>query len=755
MWYQCKQHKGDQRMTISSLQDLNNYALTPITYTDLRTAQVIFDRGATVDQELTINENNTFVFPWGININDITQYDVAEVQYEIDLTNFTSPVNVEWGTLPAHVTTQRVGTTNVWLVEDIRSASDWLAVRNATVTPEFGFSGDITLRGTISYYSDNQDSSRTQVGWDVDLTVNAVQYFTTAPTLEYVSYETKTDMSTVSITNAGPGSFDPDWTLRISATPEGSIVDFDADGSPAEITFDESTGVFTIIGDTTAVNAILATMDVTFGRSDAQVLIRFELSNNLSSSQEVAIQVINSTDFISDQTTQFGTSAIPKIYLGVVADVAAIANTTIFAMRFRDPGSITLSGVASGSQIDPPSLATANIIARPVTTMNAEFTWYFPYYWLEAQVVSSLSCSGINQWDISSVTGSGYILDDKMLAPISSSEYKVYDLSNRTLSTNRLNAPVGYENFGDSGKATAMNSSVAIIGDYIKDVGTGASALTDHGILYRYDLSNGNLTTIDNPDVYPATGSLTAAERDYFGYAVGMNSGTTGWYIVGAPAESNSSTDHANEGGAAYIFNANGTVRHSIPNPSPSTSVDEEFGGAVDISEDYAIISATRNQPGGSVYVYDPDSGSLLRTINNPNSSGSGFGTTVKISNNQYGVIYESGQSNIPSVSVYDLSTGNQVWQHTHTTAVSSITNRAHMDASDNYVAVGFSNTLNEILVFDITDGTIVHTIDTTPSSFPNVASAQETTVKLSDSYLVVTGSIPGASQFSAIVFEI
>jgi len=59
-------------MTISSLQDLNNYALTPITYTDLRTAQVIFDRGATVDQELTINENNTFVFPWGININDIT-----------------------------------------------------------------------------------------------------------------------------------------------------------------------------------------------------------------------------------------------------------------------------------------------------------------------------------------------------------------------------------------------------------------------------------------------------------------------------------------------------------------------------------------------------------------------------------------------------------------------------------------------------------------------------------------------------------
>ena len=44
-------------MTISSLQDLNTYAQTPITYDDVRTAQVIFDRGATVDQTLVTPEN--------------------------------------------------------------------------------------------------------------------------------------------------------------------------------------------------------------------------------------------------------------------------------------------------------------------------------------------------------------------------------------------------------------------------------------------------------------------------------------------------------------------------------------------------------------------------------------------------------------------------------------------------------------------------------------------------------------------------
>lgn len=357
-------------MTISSLQDLNTYALTPITYDDLRTAQVIFDRGATVDQELTIAENNTFVFPWGINITDVTQYDVAEVEYEIDLTNFTSPVSVSWPTFPSHMSVSRVGTTNVWIVSDIRSASDWLLARSATVTPQFGFDGNISLTGTIRYYSDNQDSSKEVVSWAVDLTITPVQYFTAAPTLTYVSNETKTDISTVSLTNAGAGSFDPEWTLEISATPSGSIVYFDSDGSPAEVNLDPSTGVFTIIGDTESVNNILATLDVTFGKSDATVLISFLLRNNLTSYTDLAIQVIESTDFISDQTTAFDiaeagsyirgaeieTTGIftqadtePKITRGATANISTAASITCLGGKLSDNAIDTMEVVASTS----------------------------------------------------------------------------------------------------------------------------------------------------------------------------------------------------------------------------------------------------------------------------------------------------------------------------------------------------------------------------------------------------------------------
>lgn len=330
-------------MTISSLQDLNTYALTPITYDDVRTAQVIFDRGATVDQELTINENRSFVFPWGININDVTQYDVAEVEYKIDLSTFTSPVSVTWPTFPAHMSVSRVGTTNVWIVEDIRSRSDWLLARQATVQPEFGFSGDISFTGEISYYSDNQDSSRTQVSWDVDLTVTPVEYFTAAPTLTYVSNEIKTDMSTVSITNAGAGSFDPEWTLVVTATA-GTISGFTADASPAEFQINTETGAVTIIGDTQSVNDVLASLDVYFARSDADCLIFFSLTNNLSDNQDLAIQLIESRDFISTQPVIAGTSATPKVIKGFESTQNAIATQADTEPKItRRPNATTLN----------------------------------------------------------------------------------------------------------------------------------------------------------------------------------------------------------------------------------------------------------------------------------------------------------------------------------------------------------------------------------------------------------------------------
>ena len=336
-------------MTISSLEDLNNYALTPITYNDVRTAQVIFDRGAVVNQTLTIDENNTFVFPWGININDVTQFDVAEVQYTIDLSNFTSPVDVTFPTFPSHMTAARVGTTNVFVVDDIRSQADWLLARQATVQPQFGFDGNIQFTGTIGFYSDNQDSSRTQVQWTVDLTVNPVQYFTTPPSLTYVSNEVKTDMDIVNITNAGAGSFDPEFTLKISATA-GTISGFTSDASPAEFSIDPTTGIVTIVGDTESVNDALNSIDVFFARSDADCILFFTLTNNLTSTVDIAVQVVESRDWISDQTVTTTTSATPNVIKGFESTQNAIAtqaDTEPSVIRRPNPTTLTSTFSAS------------------------------------------------------------------------------------------------------------------------------------------------------------------------------------------------------------------------------------------------------------------------------------------------------------------------------------------------------------------------------------------------------------------------
>ena len=287
-------------MTIKSLQDLNTYAQTPITYTDVRTAQVLFDRGATVDQTLTVSENTEFVLPWGINIDDITQYDVADVEYHIDLTAWSDPVSISWDYLPSHIVVTR-GSGNDWIVSEIRSRQDWLYVRQAKVIPPFGFTGFVQHEASIQYYSDNQDSSRDIVGWDIDLTFTQVEYFASTVDRTYTSNTLYSNFNPTSIIT-DPEDFDPVWDLRIYADDAGAIEEIFSDGSAAEALWNDTTKQYVVTGDTDSVNEVLASLDLETDRFDADFVLYFKLANNYTSSIEYQVQQFFSRDFISDQT---------------------------------------------------------------------------------------------------------------------------------------------------------------------------------------------------------------------------------------------------------------------------------------------------------------------------------------------------------------------------------------------------------------------------------------------------------------------
>ena len=331
-------------MTIKSLQDLNTYAQTPITYNDVRTAQVLFDRGATVDQTLTVSENTEFVLPWGINIDDITQYDVADVEYHIDLTSWSDPVSISWDYLPPHIVVTR-GSGNDWIVSEIRSRQDWLYVRQVKVIPPFGFTGFVQHEASIQYYSDNQDSSRDIVGWDIDLTFTQVEYFASTVDRTYTSNTLYSNFNPTSIT-IDPEDFDPVWDLRIYADDAGAIEEIFSDGSAAEALWNDTTKQYVVTGDTDSVNEVLASLDLETDRFDADFVLYFKLANNYTSSIEYQVQQFLSRDFISDQTVTLEQLCDNNYIRGFVGDpFVAAAEVSSAPNRLRDPNPTEITGV--------------------------------------------------------------------------------------------------------------------------------------------------------------------------------------------------------------------------------------------------------------------------------------------------------------------------------------------------------------------------------------------------------------------------
>ena len=317
-------------MTISSLQDLNTYAQTPITYDDVRTAQVIFDRGATVDQTLVTPENGDFVSPWGINIETITQPDVAEVEYHLDYSAFADPISITWSFLPAHITVVR--TNNIWVVSGIENSEDWLYARNATVLPPFGFSGVVQHSAAIHYYSDTQDSTKNIAAWDINLTVTQVEYFSVPAPQTYVSNTLYSQLNTTRITN-DPEDFDPVWDLRIysadeNLTPVDAIEEMFSDGSAAEAAWNNSTNQYVITGDTESVNDVLDTLDLETGKYSADFNLVFRLANNFTSDLEYQIQTFSSRDFIIDPVVVATQTTAPNYIFGAFVDLIATATST-------------------------------------------------------------------------------------------------------------------------------------------------------------------------------------------------------------------------------------------------------------------------------------------------------------------------------------------------------------------------------------------------------------------------------------------
>ena len=180
------------------------------------------------------------------------------------------------------------------------------------------------------------------------------------------------------------------------------------------------------------------------------------------------------------------------------------------------------------------------------------------------------------------------------------------------------------------GRSVAISSNYAIVGARGEDEASG----NESGKAYIFDVLTGDLVhTLDNPNAY------SESWNDEFGKEVSISGN---YAIVGAPGERDAG---GNSSGKAYIFDVTtGTLVHVLNNPNAySTSASDFFGYAVAISGNYAIVGAHGENDAdgdlsGVAYIFDVTTGTLLHTLNNPNSYSTGnsdyFGISVGISGN-------------------------------------------------------------------------------------------------------------------------
>ena len=224
-----------------------------------------------------------------------------------------------------------------------------------------------------------------------------------------------------------------------------------------------------------------------------------------------------------------------------------------------------------------------------------------------------------------------------------------------TLANPNLYDTAPQDEFGES---IAISDSYAVVGAPEEKSGIGSNG---SGAVYIFNPVTGALLwSIPNP-------SATSAD-DKFGFSVGV---TDTHVIVGAPQHEDA--PDSNEG-IAYIYTAStGALLHTLSDPNPYGTVDNDrFGQDVGISDNYAIVGASGEADAGGTYsgkayIFNVSTGALLHTLDNPNHHGTSvsdqFGKKVDITDT-YAVVSALQETGTVGVSVgiayiFDVATGN------------------------------------------------------------------------------------------------
>jgi hypothetical protein len=147
---------------------------------------------------------------------------------------------------------------------------------------------------------------------------------------------------------------------------------------------------------------------------------------------------------------------------------------------------------------------------------------------------------------------------------------------------------------------------------------------------------------------------------DIFGTGLSLSGSVA---LIGAPGDATT----GNTSGRAYVYNSkSGALLRTFENPTPANN--DQFGGAVSLLGNQALIGAQNDALGGAssgvAYLFDATTGALTRTFANPGplpNVADNFGHAVALSGNQAlisAIGDDRGATNAGAAYLFNTATG-------------------------------------------------------------------------------------------------
>ena len=278
-----------RRFSMNSLQQFNRLTTINelIEYSDQRPPGVIYDNTVAANQVINILEGQSFDFPTGINIIDISNYNSFSLSLVIEFDNVVSGIGLDTGTLPSYMSVNQVG--DVYTITGFRTSLDWQVVRNFKVVNASDFFGQYSILSKII------SSVNLEKSWTTTVNVEEVTVFGPAVDFEYTS-GTVENISAPTFSDEGSNS--PVWTVTVTPNFTQAINTFTTTGTGGTFSVDPTTKVITIVGTHTQINSRLQGLRLSSAiYQDWDFTLTYYAVNSGNQETDTKIQKLRSKNF--------------------------------------------------------------------------------------------------------------------------------------------------------------------------------------------------------------------------------------------------------------------------------------------------------------------------------------------------------------------------------------------------------------------------------------------------------------------------